>query len=365
MTLTKKSREIIDSCRFCWMCRHICPIGNATGQERNNARARALSLSLVNRGAASLDGGVAENVYECALCGACTKDCATGWDPVAFTKDVRLQMALEGQLPSSIEALLMMQEKTGNPYGVTSLDEDLAREIASLPEAADTLLFLGTDIRCQVPAAGVDAIRLLKKAGVAFTVLMEEPDSGWVLDTLVGAAEETRQTMTSAAEILSRYKTVVAVDPADAKVFRREYKEWGIPLEAKVETFTAFLADLLASGKLKLERYPGTVTLQDPAQLARDLEETEPLRAVVSACAEIREMLLNRKDTMWAGNLLMSTWMPEVMLKVAKERWRGALATGADALVTASPSEYAVLAKTKPEGMDLLRLEELLLSAAI
>ena len=68
MLLTKKSNEIIDSCRFCWMCRHICPIGNATGQERNNARARALSLSLVNRNAAELSGSVADNIYECARC---------------------------------------------------------------------------------------------------------------------------------------------------------------------------------------------------------------------------------------------------------------------------------------------------------
>ena len=45
MLISQKSKEIIDSCRFCWMCRHICPIGNATGQERNTARARMLALS--------------------------------------------------------------------------------------------------------------------------------------------------------------------------------------------------------------------------------------------------------------------------------------------------------------------------------
>ena len=129
MTLTKKSRETIDACRFCWMCRHICPIGNATGHERNNARARALSLSLVNRGAATLAEGVADNIYECALCGACTKECATGWDPVSFTKDVRLQMALDGMLPEYINHILDNLEHTGNPYGTTVMDSDLVKEI--------------------------------------------------------------------------------------------------------------------------------------------------------------------------------------------------------------------------------------------
>ena len=64
MIMSEKSKQHVDSCRFCWMCHHVCPIGNATGQERNTARARALSLSLVERGAEPLKE-VADNVFEC------------------------------------------------------------------------------------------------------------------------------------------------------------------------------------------------------------------------------------------------------------------------------------------------------------
>ena len=49
MKMSDKSKQHVDSCRFCWMCHHVCPIGNATGQERCTARARAFGLSLVNR----------------------------------------------------------------------------------------------------------------------------------------------------------------------------------------------------------------------------------------------------------------------------------------------------------------------------
>ena len=73
MKFSRKSTEHLDACRFCWMCRHICPIGNATGQERNTARARALGLSLVARGAVEYSEDIINNVYECALCGACVK----------------------------------------------------------------------------------------------------------------------------------------------------------------------------------------------------------------------------------------------------------------------------------------------------
>ena len=77
MNITEKAKNIIGNCRFCWMCRHVCPIGNATGQERNTARARALGASLVVRGASALKE-IADNVYECTLCGACTNNCVTG-----------------------------------------------------------------------------------------------------------------------------------------------------------------------------------------------------------------------------------------------------------------------------------------------
>lgn len=50
------------------------------GQERNTARARALTLSLVERGAVRLSD-VVDNVWECALCGGCTNNCMTGMGP--------------------------------------------------------------------------------------------------------------------------------------------------------------------------------------------------------------------------------------------------------------------------------------------
>ena len=128
MILSEKSKQHIDSCRFCWMCHHICPIGNATGLERNTARARALGLSLVNREAIELSE-VIDNVYECATCGACHHDCTTGWDPVMFTKEVRLQAALDGALPEYIQKLVMNCLETGNAYGKTEINAELAAKI--------------------------------------------------------------------------------------------------------------------------------------------------------------------------------------------------------------------------------------------
>ena len=142
MMMTDKAKKHVDSCRFCWMCHHICPIGNATGHERSTPRGRALGISMVNREAIALEE-IMDNIYECACCGGCVRECVTGWDPVMFTREVRSQAALEDKLPAYINTLLDNCLETGNAYGKTALCECLASAIAAHSAKTDTLLVLG------------------------------------------------------------------------------------------------------------------------------------------------------------------------------------------------------------------------------
>ncbi len=350
MQFTQKSKEHIDSCRFCWMCHHVCPIGNATGLERNTARARALGLSLVMRDSIEYSDDIIDNVYECSLCGGCMTDCVTGWDPVMFTKEARLGAALDGKLPEYVMTMIRNVMEKGNIYG--------ADQNPDIPEFSDndTIFFLGESVRAKDCAK--TAVELLKKAGVSFALLKDEPNSGYSMDFLIGAAAETKAVMENCAKVLNNYKKVVCYDPADAKVMMREYKEWGIELKPKVVTFTEFLAGLIKDGKLNVKNSGKEFTPQDSPLLARDLEETEPLRQILSSCGNVREMLLNKQYTMLAGNLIMNEYMPNVMQKVAENRWINAKNVNAKVVVTTSPAEYILLSKTKPDGMELKKIEE-------
>lgn len=362
MYFTEKSKKTIDACRFCWMCRHICPIGNATGMERNTARARALGLSMVARDVEKIDECV-ENVYECALCGACTKECLTAWDPTLFITEAKLEAVMTGATPEYVERMLENIEKAGNVYGKTESCAPLAEAVAALPENADVLLFLGKNAICQAGDQACEAIQLLKKAGLSFSVLADEPSSGWDLFFLVGGAEETRQTMKACAEALNAFKTVIAYDPNDARMFRRQFKEWGIELNAEVKTFTTVLDELITAGKLAPKKSDVVFTFQDPASLARDLEEIAPARNILNVCGATLEMLMNGKDTNLAGNLIMAQYMPEAMTKVAVRRWEEALRVGASTLVAANPDDYVALNAVKPQGTRVLTIEEVVLES--
>ena len=319
MNLSDKAKQHVDSCRFCWMCHHICPIGNATGHERSTARARALGISLVNRNAIELSE-IMDNIYECCTCGGCVNVCVTGWDPVMFKKAIESHSA-----------------KT------------------------DTLLYLGVDARYKVSCQAVKAIKVLEKAGAEFTVLCDEPASGSQLDFLISAADETKKQMEAAAKVFADYKTVVLYDPNDAKTVKQLYKEYGIEVKANAVTYTSFVAGLLKDGKLKAHNTGKTVVFQDPYQLSRDLEETEEPREIIKAYATLHEMLLNRRETVWAGNILMAEYLPEVIKEVAARRLYNVESIHEDTVVTACVSEYAALKSVKQDKITVLSIEDLIL----
>lgn len=360
MNLSVKSRETIDACRFCWMCRHICPIGRATGQERNTSRARALALSMVERGAENL-GDVAENLYECAFCNACTQDCLTGWDPPAFTLEARSEAALAGVLPAAVAALVQRCLQWGNPFA-EALPGRVAEAVAANAGKADTLLYLGENARYKSERSALSAVELLQKTGVAFTVLREEPASGYSLRFLTGETEEAVQQYRACAAALSSYARVIVLDGCDLLAMKRYYKEAGVGLQAGIVGFWEFLAGQLAAGTVRVSKTKKQYTLQESCVLARDLEENGA-RAVASALGSPRDMLLHGKECVFAGSLLMNEYIPQTMACVAARRIEDAANVGAETLLVCDSAEYELLRANNDTKIKVRGLAEAVLEA--
>ena len=71
-------------------------------------------------------------------------------------------------------------------------------------------------------------------------------------------------------------------------------------------------------------------------QLSRMQANKISVREIVMSYAVLGEMLLNRAETVWAGNILMAQYMLEVVKLVAKRRIFNAKSIGANEIVTAS-----------------------------
>ena len=72
-------------------------------------------------------------------------------------------------------------------------------------------------------------------------------------------------------------------------------------------------------------------------------------------------MLLHGKEANLAGQLIMSEYMPEVMKKVALDRWQNAVNMDCRTLVTENPDEYIALKLSCPDGYRVIIVEEMLL----
>jgi Fe-S oxidoreductase len=360
MYFSEKDKNTIDNCRFCFMCRHVCPVAMVTGKEANNARSRAALLSLVARGF-EYTADLADMVYECALCGACTAQCATCFDPLPFTRAARLEAVFEDLAPDSVKTVIRRILDSGTAWEGDDTGA-LAEEIALLPKKAATLLYLGSS-RHLCPENAVNAIKVLKQTGLPFTVMDKEPDSVANLSDLMGPAEEVREMAKKTADAINSTgaERVICLSPDSARIFCREYREWGITLDAKPETFTHAAALRIKEGLLRPVKKALTVTCQDSYHLVRELGEAETVREIIASCAELKEMYRHGKEAVCCGEGAIGLYRPDLAEKMARRRMDDARSTGAELIVTTCPESYYWLRKAG--GLPVKALETLLVES--
>ena len=360
---SEKAKVNADACRFCWMCRHVCPVGLVTGKEGNNARAKGLLISMHERGI-FLNADAMKLMYECCLCKACTNDCATGYDPSIFILEARTQAVVDGMVPANVQEVIERVE-TGSIYKEEE-DAALLEKIAKLPAKADMVLFLGENARRKSSAIAKAYLDLLEKAGIHYTVLKEEPSSGAQYCELVGKVDEVRTMAQSCLNALSETgaKTIVVLDPTDCAFFKHFCAEWGILPEANVITATAYAEKLIESGKLTPRNLGIRVTFHDPCRLARDLEETASARNILASMGvDVGELFLNKKLTKCCGGALLGETYPEIADKTIANRWADVETARETFLITACPCCYSMMQKEIPEGTKLEDIFVLLNSA--
>ena len=344
---SEKAKKHADACRFCWMCRHLCPVELVTGKETNTPRAKGLQVSMMERGM-TMDKESARTMYECMLCGACTNDCATGFDPLIFIREARTQANVLGLVPREVQQVIDRILDTGNMYGA----RESGVSFDGIPETGDTLVWLGECARYSVPYVAEALFSILRKAGIPFAALRDEPASGAALGDLLGFIEDVRSQAALAGEAIrkSGAKQVIVLDSYDAALMRHEYKDWGIDLP-EIVTATAFVDGLIRSGKITPRKVDAVASYHDGSRLARDLDEHEPARNILKAMGcEIHEMWQNRRLAKCCGSAVARRYMPDIARMVAENRWNDVKRTDARLLVAACPQSTEALAGTVPEG---------------
>ena len=354
--ISQKAINYAEKCRFCWMCRHLCPVQEQTGREINTPRAKGLLLSMEKKGTAEADSEMARAMFECLLCEACTDNCATNYDPTVFIREARAESVADGTAPETVMELVRRTEETETVFSGTKTDFS--------QDGTEILVYIGETASFCTPEVAEHFLAVLKTAGVSARVLREEPVSGAMLAFLIGYTKEVEEQAAKCALKLNETGLpVVVLDSEDAAIMKHQYPEWGIEIKAGVTTATEYLAEMIRNGRIdRKEKRNEKAVVHDDDRLARTLHEFDPIREAVNAAGfTVLEMFRTRELAKSAGNTVFREYDPELAKKIAAGRWEDVKRTEAKLLVVSGPSASYCLKDLAPDGYQVKDVFEILL----
>ena len=287
MSEVEKYKKFLLGCRFCWMCRHICPVSNITKKESDTPRGLALMIYRVYSGAAEYTQDMIDSIYRCTVCGRCKEWCISSYDLPALVLAARRDIVDMGLAPSRALEQKEAVTTTGNPFSEDRVDEVLEKELDQAPEKGDLLYFLGCETRYRRPEVALAFIELMKKAGINFAVVREEKCCGKPL-THHGFQTDADALSKEQVEMLkaSGAKRVVFSCPSCLYTFDTQYGLEGIELLTAEEV----MVEMIDSGKLKLSKQlEGPAAVFDPCYTSRYLQDKQRTRELLGT-AELKEM---------------------------------------------------------------------------
>jgi Fe-S oxidoreductase len=321
----KEYKEMINKCSKCGNCQYYCPTFKVAKIEPFVARGR---IELVS---AALEGRITgfsdlfmKRMNQCLLCGNCSQFCPPGVEAEKIITAMREVCVAQNGVSGVLEKVKESVDSVGNITGDAPANRMLWLENMVSPpvgmkvnEPAEIAYLAGCvptlyPSSYSIPQAFVT---ILSNTGVSFTILGEE---------------ETLKEL--------GVKKVVTTCPSCYHMWKDYYPEL-VEMDEPLEIMHAseLLQKLTAKNQLQFNEKKLVVTYHDPCDLGRKSGIFDAPRQILTSIPgiELREMKYNRLDAMCCGgggNLEMND--AELSGKVAQERIRQALNTGASMLVT-------------------------------
>lgn len=366
---------------------------------------------LLHAALAELDGKLEftprfmDALWQCTACGGCDIRCKRNLDVevMQVIETLRQRCVEQGKGPLPVHKTMAVNaKKSHNIYGAEASKRLswLPPEIKLTPNA-DLLYFVGDPMSYRQPDLAQATVTLLSQAGAQFNILKDEWSSGHELYATgqVGPAKEMAEHNIQAIEN-SGAKTVVTSDAECYKTLKVDYpkllEKSTSDLPFKVLHLTEYMDHLVKDNRLRFSKaVPMKVTFHDPCNLGRLSEpwlHWEPryelpniavgkkwrrgeegvyeqprnlLKAIKGM--ELVEME-RRKDNAWCCGYGggVGTAFPDFAMWTARERVEEAVATGAEAIVSACPHCKDILgraAEAMGTGMKVYDITEIMLRA--
>lgn len=368
--LVAMGAEKLNLCMQCGMCAGSCPWRTVDGPFNVRRLIRMAQLGV--------EGYESDDIlYGCTTCNKCVLKCPRGVTIIDVVRAMRTMIAETGAIPSVLRTATGSVHSNGNPWSGPR-DKRTAwtagLDVPSFEGDKEYLLFVcctsAYDVRSQNIAKSI--VKILNAAGIKYGIIGEEENCCAESVRKIGDEALFQATAEKTIELYSNkgVKKVITTSPHCLFTYSKEYPVLGATFE--VQHYTQLLADLLASGQLRLTRpLEKKVTYHDPCYLGRHCEVFDPPRALLSAVTNgnLVEMPRNRKESLCCGAGGARIWME------TKPEWRfsdlrihEACGTGATVLATACPYCVSMLEDSrkttnKEDQIEIRDISELLAEA--
>jgi Fe-S oxidoreductase len=220
-------------------------------------------------------------IYDaCSMCGRCTLACPMGIDIAELIKEARHGMYKAGLVPDRLELMDRTAKAWGSPATPADDFADIIREAGEaygvemnidLPQA-DYLLTVAPAELSDHTKALASAAKILNRLGVKWTYFtegFEASNIGYINGDIELQEKMTRKIIDAAVKLGAH--TLILPECGHAYgAARWEAARWyGGHVPVQVVHMTEFLGDMVASGRIKLNKLNQTTTFHDPCQLVR------------------------------------------------------------------------------------------------
>jgi Fe-S oxidoreductase len=327
----------IENCRYCLMCRHVCPVGHVTCRETLTPHGWGLTIASVQRGLLSWNPDTVNVLYSCADCGTCRAHCVTDQalpDAIAAT---RSEVAAQNLAPAAVYEVHEALQEWSNPY------EKRVPDIVQ--RQAEIALFVGDDARFLWPATLESVLKLLDAIGVMPVLIGVGRSNGYLASSL-GFLETAKRMVQSTLNELkdSGARRMLVLTPGDYYAFSRLLTdrlevEW--PQGIELQEVISLLDEKATAGVLKFKSSDDKRSFAyiDPTHSLRIPSRYEAPRRLLAGVMSTgcRELFWRKERAHPCGNVALQFTNPDISTHLNYARLADAQQVGAQVVIIEDP----------------------------
>jgi len=348
--------ELASWCTKCSYCRdsiidelgfyRVCPVYEQMRWDHYTSRGRNWIIMALLHGYLEFSKPLAEVLYRCTTCGACTEVCKSHFgnpiDGPRMAESVRALFVERGVTLEPHERIAESVKRDLNPYREPQRDRTKWLDELDFSPSPDSevVYFVGCTSAYRTQKVAINTAEILNKAGVEFSVKEDEKCCGSVLfrTGFVGLGEELAK---ENVEMLKDAEEVVFSCAGCYKTFKEDYPKIVGDLPFKIYHITEYIEKLLKEGKLTLGEVRKRVTYHDPCHLGRGAGLYDAPRNILRSIPGLEFVeMYPTKQASWccgAGGGVKSAF-PELAVDIAANKIRKVIEKlDIEAVVTACP----------------------------